>query len=80
MVEKDEFDIFESSLVPKHEILPDDEKRELLEKLHAKESQLPKIKESDPVVKAMDAQKGDVFKITRKSATAGQHIYYRIVV
>jgi DNA-directed RNA polymerase subunit H len=76
----EEIDIFQSALVPKHEILPEDEKKLLLEKLHIKESQLPKIKSSDPAVKALNAQKGDVLHISRRSPTAGEHSYYRIVI
>jgi DNA-directed RNA polymerase subunit H len=78
--EEAEFDIFESALVPKHEILQEDDKRTLLESFQIKESQLPKIKEADPAVKALGAKKGDVLKITRKSPSAGQSLYYRIVV
>ncbi len=77
---KDDIDIFLSSLVPKHEILNEDEKLLLLNKLNAKESQLPKIKQSDPAVTALGAKKGDVLKIIRNSETAGEYIYYRIVV
>jgi len=76
----EEIDIFQSSLVPKHEILPEDEKKLLLEQLHISESQLPKIKSSDPAVKVLGAKKGDVLRITRKSPTAGEYLYYRIVV
>jgi DNA-directed RNA polymerase subunit H len=76
----EEIDIFQSALVPKHEILPEDEKKILLERLKISESHLPKVKSSDPAVKALDAKKGDVLKITRKSSTAGECTYYRVVV
>lgn len=76
----EEIDIFQSALVPKQEILPEAEKKSLLEQMRITESQLPKIKLTDPAVKALDAKKGDVIRIERKSPTAGEHIYYRIVV
>jgi len=76
----EEIDIFQSALVPKQEILPEGEKHALLEKLRISESCLPKIKASDPVVKALNAQKGDVIRIMRMSQTAGEYIYYRIVI
>ena len=77
---QEDIDILQSSLVPKHEIMPEDEKKLLLEKLHISESQLPKIFSSDPAVKILGAKKGDVIRITRKSQTAGEHFYYRMVV
>ncbi|MFH0837115.1 MAG: DNA-directed RNA polymerase subunit H [Candidatus Aenigmatarchaeota archaeon] len=77
---KDEIDIFQNKLVPKHEILGEDEKLILLKKLNATEKQLPKIKINDPTVKAIGAKKGDVIRITRESRIAGELLYYRIVV
>ena len=77
---KDEIDIFQSELVPKHEILNEDEKIILLKRLNVDERQLPKIKITDPVIKVIGAQKGDVIKITRNSAIAGEAFYYRRVV
>ena len=75
-----EFDIMKHVLVPKHEILSKEEKKALLEKLNISEKQLPKIFESDPVIKVLNAKPGDVIKITRKSPSAGESIYYRIVI
>jgi len=77
---KDEIDIFQNKLVPKHEILGEDEKLILLKKLNAVEKQLPKIKITDPAIKAIGAKKGDVVKITRDSRIAGKIFYYRVVV
>lgn len=67
-------------LVPKHEILDDKEKRELLKLYKLKDAQLPKIVSSDPIVRYFGARRGQVFKITRPSETAGEYINYRIVV
>jgi DNA-directed RNA polymerase subunit H len=72
-------DILKHELVPKHEILSAEEKKDLLEKINATERQLPKILDSDPVINKIEAKPGDVIKITRKSQTAGETVYYRLV-
>ncbi|HIE37170.1 TPA: DNA-directed RNA polymerase subunit H, partial [Candidatus Geothermarchaeota archaeon] len=41
---------------------------------------LPYIKRTDPVVRALGAKHGDIIKITRKSPTAGESVYYRLVI
>ena len=73
-------EIIKHELVPKHEILTDKEKKDLLEKFEVTENQLPKIHASDPVIEMIEANPGHVVKITRKSATAGEAVYYRLVV
>ena len=72
--------ILDHKLVPKHEVLPAKEKKELLERLKITPEQLPKIYDTDPIVKCIEAKKGDVVKITRDSQTAGETTYYRVVV
>jgi len=74
------FDIFEHKLVPKHEILTEKEKEQLLTQYKVQPYQLPQIKASDPAVKAIDAKPGDILRVIRKSATAGTHYAYRYVV
>lgn len=73
-------EILNHSLVPKHEILSVKERKELLDSLGIEKEKLPVILESDPVIKVIKAKKGDVLKITRKSITAGESTYYRVVV
>jgi len=75
-----EINILKHKLVPKHIILKDEEKKELLEKLKILPEQLPKIITTDPVAKALGAKEGDIIKIIRNSPTAGVAIYYRLVV
>lgn len=74
------FDIFQHKFVPKHEILEDSEKDELLAKYRVQPYQLPQISSLDPTVKAIGAKPGDVLRVTRKSPTAGEHVAYRYVV
>jgi len=75
-----EVGISKHKLVPPHVILNDKEKKELLKKYNITLNQLPRIITSDPMIKKLDAQVGDVIKITRSSATAGSIPYYRVVV
>ena len=74
------FDIFQHKLVPKQEILTDEERTELLVKFKVQPYQLPQISSVDPTVKAIGARPGDVLRVIRKSPTAGEHIAYRYVV
>ncbi|HDH91377.1 MAG TPA: DNA-directed RNA polymerase subunit H, partial [Candidatus Aenigmarchaeota archaeon] len=67
--------------VPKHEIISEKEREELIKKYGITSlKQLPRIFTSDPVVKAIGAKPGDIIKITRKSPTAGETVYYRVVI
>ena len=80
MEEKPKFDITEHHLVPKHEVINKEEKKVLLEKLNISLKQLPFILSTDPMVKQLNAKEDDVIKITRKSSTAGESVYYRVVI
>ena len=77
--DESDIDIFQSNLVPKHEILNGEDKAEMLKRLNVSLKQLPRIKEDDPIVKILQAKHGDVLKITRKSLVAGEYNYYRVV-
>jgi DNA-directed RNA polymerase subunit H len=74
------FEIFDHGLVPKHEILSKKEKTEVLAQYKIQPYQMPQIKANDPAVKAIGARPGDMLKVIRKSATAGEHVAYRYVV
>ncbi len=71
--------ILEHKLVPKHEIMSESEIDDELADCDFKIENLPKIKPEDPVVKQINAQKGDILRITRESETAGNFVTYRKV-
>ena len=72
-------DILEHELVPTHVILSESEKKKVFKALDFEQELLPKIKSDDPVAKAIDAKRGDVLEITRRSPTAGTFVTYRLV-
>ena len=67
-------------LVPKHQILKESEKLDLLKKYRVKDSQLPKIQCEDPVSRYFGAKRGDIVRIVRPSETAGRYVTYRVAV
>ena len=78
--EKKEIKIVDHVFQPKHEILPKEDAELIFKKFNSKPSQLPYIMASDKGIQGLDAQPSDVIKITRKSSTAGESVYYRYVV
>ncbi len=67
-------------LVPKHEVLSEEEAKELIEALGINKEDLPKIKADDPIAKEIGAKKGDIVKITREDEFTGKSIAYRLVI
>jgi DNA-directed RNA polymerase subunit H len=78
--EKKEIKIVDHVFQPKHEILPKEDAELIFRKFNSKPSQLPYIMASDKGIQGLNAQPSDVIKITRKSSTAGESVYYRYVV
>jgi DNA-directed RNA polymerase subunit H len=73
-------DIEKHQLVPKHVVLSEEEKSEVLKRYKVSLRQLPRILITDPTIVDKNPKVGDVVKIIRKSPTAGETIYYRVVV
>ncbi|MGA8542875.1 MAG: DNA-directed RNA polymerase subunit RpoH/Rpb5 C-terminal domain-containing protein [Thermoplasmata archaeon] len=77
-------------LLPRHEILSEDETKQVLERLETVAERLPKILVGDPglqtdpkFVAGRDAGEnftGRLVRIRRPSATAGEAIAYRLIV
>lgn len=72
--------ILTHEMVPKHEVLSKEEQKAVLEHYNITKEKLPKITSGDPIIKAIKAKPGEIIKITRESPTAGETIYYRLVV
>ena len=66
--------------VPKHEIITLQESEQVLNKYNCKPTELPLIFVNDPAILGLGVKPGDMIKITRKSPTAGESLYYRYVV
>lgn len=78
MAEK--FEIQTHRLVPKHTKLSEDEAQKVLEQFNISLRQLPKILKTDPAIKSIDANPGDIIKIERASPVVGKTGFYRVVV
>ncbi|TGC11345.1 DNA-directed RNA polymerase subunit H [Methanolobus halotolerans] len=74
------FSLLDHELIPKHEIMSEEELKAVLKIYNIGKEQLPKVKVEDPVVQEIGAQVGEVVRITRKSQTAGEAFYYRLVI
>jgi len=71
-------DIPSKIFIPEHQLLTDEEKKNILETF--KESELAKINDTDIMSRYYLAKLGDIFRIIRPSITAGKNIFYRRVV
>ena len=77
-----QFNITRHSLVPKHEIVKDETIiNEILIKFKIKQKiQLPILLKTDAMARFLNAQSGDLVKITRYSPSSGDNIIYRYCV
>ena len=67
-------------LAPEHIKLTKEEKDKVLAKYNISIKQLPRILESDPAIKNLEAKPGEVIMIKRNSQTAKESIFYRVVI
>jgi len=73
-------------MVPRHELLTDDEADKVLKRLKITRDQLPKIKDSDAAIKTLkvainhDIPEKSVVRIIRDSQTSETAEVYRLVI
>ena len=66
-------------LIPEHELVSASEANKIAKKFGVQLEKFPKILESDPQVKKLNAKPGQLIAIHREDPTGG-YIYYRYVV
>jgi DNA-directed RNA polymerases I, II, and III subunit RPABC1 len=74
------FNITRHCLVPKHEVLNQDEKKQIIRQYRVTSKHFPLMLVSDPVARYYGLLPGAMVRITRPSPTAGTHVLYRVVV
>ncbi len=67
-------------LIPKHIKLNEGQKEKVLKDYNISVKELPRILKTDPAIISLNAKPGDVIKIVRKSLTASEAVFYRVVV
>ncbi|KAL8103496.1 DNA-directed RNA polymerase V subunit 5C-like [Apium graveolens] len=72
--------ITKHQLLPKHEILSNEEQQSLLKKLEVQPSQMPRMLETDPIVKYYGLKKGQILKVTYAGPSTGPFATYRCVM
>jgi len=71
---------FTHVLVPRHEVLSKEESERLLKELGVKVWQLPRIAQDDPAIRDLNAEVGQIVRVTRSSELVGEYEVYRLVV
>lgn len=81
-IKETQFNIMKHILVPKHIIVCDKNKKDIMKSYAVNRDQLPHIYTSDPIVRHLGAIEGDLIKIKRKSDTMNDMftISFRMVV
>ena len=70
----------ENKMVPWHEVVSAEEKELVLKKYGLAADRMPQILRDDPIILEIGAKPGDLIRIYRRSVTAGESVYYRIVI
>jgi DNA-directed RNA polymerase subunit H len=73
-------DVSKHVLIPKHAKVSEKEKSELLERYGVSELELPRMLKTDAAISDLGVKPGDIIRIVRKSPTAGESIFYRVIV
>jgi DNA-directed RNA polymerase subunit H (RpoH/RPB5) len=66
-------------LIPEHELLSVGDVKKIMKKYNTPLEKFPKILESDPQAKKLNAKPGSLIAISREDPT-GKYTYYRLVV
>lgn len=74
------FDITQHELVPNYRILTDEEKQDVLDKYHVKETLLPNVLVTDPLANFYGVKVGQVVEVSKTSETNGYTKSYRLCV
>ena len=78
-MKKPKFKVDKHILTPKHVKISEKDKAQLFEKYRVTSKEMPKILKTDSAIKELEPKPGDIIKIIRKSATAGESHFYRVV-
>jgi DNA-directed RNA polymerase subunit H len=74
------FAVKDHESVPEHVLLTPEEGEKVLRTYGIEAPQLPKIHVTDPAAKEIEAKVGDIIKVVRRSPTARESIFYRLVI
>lgn len=74
------FAVKDHESVPEHILLSPEESEVVLKRYDIEAPQLPKIHVNDPAAKEIGAKVGDIIRVVRRSPTAKQSIFYRLVI
>ncbi|CAJ1914413.1 unnamed protein product [Sphenostylis stenocarpa] len=66
-------------LKPKHEVLTDRQKKNLLKKFNVEEKQLPRLLRTDAIARYYGLERGQVVKVTYSGEITQMHVTYRCV-
>ena len=78
-MKKPKFKVDKHILTPKHVKLGEKEKAQVLDKYQVTAKEMPKILKTDAALRELDSKPGDMVKVIRKSQTAGESYFYRVV-
>ncbi len=77
---ENKFKVTEHVLVPKHTKLTKQQAEAFLKKHNYKKEHLPFILITDPAIRHLNPEEGDIIRIERNSPTMGKVYFYRVVV